>query len=71
METVELKNKSWIKIGIRRDASSSIPNKTEMFLIEHSANYHGRVEGRGFGSHYDLGFLSLDANDGYTIIING
>lgn len=70
MKTVEL-NRPWIKIGIRRNNSPYLSDRTEMFLIEHSADYHGRVENRGFGSHYDLGFLSLDADDGYTIIING
>lgn len=61
----------WIRIGVRPNTSPYICGSTEMYLIDHSDKYHGRVANRGKGSHYDLGFLDIDAKNGYTIIING
>lgn len=61
----------WIKIGIRLDTSSYIPGSTEMYIVDYSENYHGCVKGYSPGDHYDLGFLDIDAKNGYTIIING
>lgn len=63
--------KPWIRIGIRLNNSPYLCRRTEMYLIEHSSNYHGCVANRGKGSRYDLGFLDIDSNNGITIIVNG
>lgn len=63
--------KPWIRIGVRPNTSPYILGRTEMFLIDHSDGYQGCVANRGYGSHYDLGFLSIDSENGYTIIVNG
>lgn len=70
IEELNKLKKPWIRIGIRPNTSPYLHSRTEMFLIDHSEGYHGCVVNRGYGSHYDLGFLSLDANDGYIIIVN-
>lgn len=61
----------WIKIGIRPNTSPYIYGSTEMYIVDYSENYHGCVENYGSGAPYDLGFLSIDAKNGYTIIVNG
>lgn len=61
----------WIRIGVRPNTSPYCSGRTEMYLIEHSNNYHGCVANRCSGSHYDLGFLNIDSERGVTIIING
>lgn len=62
---------AWIRIGVRPNTSPYCYGRTEMYLIDHSDSYHGCVANRGRGSHYDLGFLNIDSEHGYTIIING
>ena len=70
-EEVNLIGKPWIKICIRRNSNECSCYNTEMFVIDYSDSYRGRVAGYPKGSHYDLGFLRIDADDGITIIING
>lgn len=70
-EEINLIGKPWIKIGIRRNIDEYPCYNTEMFIVDYSDNYRGRVTGYPKGSHYDLGFLSIDADNGITILING
>ena len=43
----------------------------DKYIVDYSENYHGCVEKQRLGTHYDLGKLKTDAENGYTIIVNG
>lgn len=61
----------WIRIGVRKNTSPYLCGDTELYVVDYSKNYHGRAENQRKGTHYDLGALSIDSENGYTIIVNG
>ena len=69
-EELDKLSNPWIRIDVKPNTNPYFHGRTEMFLIDHSSNYHGCVANRGKDSHYDLGFLSIDLENRYTIIIN-